>query len=87
MSSSNTIHLRNSVSSNYEHPEGIALFNVDDLRARVKRIVTTDEGKLQIVLESETLSDEGIGQVQNLLQLQQENVFVSVKAAQGDLFQ
>jgi hypothetical protein len=70
-----------------EEAAGVALFSVDDLQARVKRIVTTDEGRLQIVLESEALSDEAILQVKNLLQLQQDTVVVSVRAAQGDLFQ
>ena len=84
--SDNTIRIRNAVSSHAE-ASGIALFNVEDLQARVKRIVTTDEGKLQIVLESEALSDEAIAKTQNLLQLQQDTVFVSVRAAQQDLFQ
>jgi hypothetical protein len=84
--SDNTIRIRNAVSSHAE-ASGIALFNVEDLQARVKRIVTTDEGKLQIVLESEALSEEAIAKTQNLLQLQQDTVFVSVRAAQQDLFQ
>jgi len=84
--SDNTIRIRNAVNSHAE-ASGIALFNVEDLQARVKRIVTTDEGKLQIVLESEALSEEAIAKTQNLLQLQQDTVFVSVRAAQQDLFQ
>lgn len=81
-----TIRIYNDARSR-EEAAGVALFSVDDLQARVKRIVTTDEGRLQIVLESEALSDEAILQVKNLLQLQQDTVFVSVRAAQGDLFQ
>ena len=84
--SDNTIRIRNAVNTHAE-ASGIALFNVEDLQARVKRIVTTDEGKLQIVLESEALSEEAIAKTQNLLQLQQDTVFVSVRAAQQDLFQ
>ena len=84
--SDNTIRIRNAVNAHAE-ASGIALFNVEDLQARVKRIVTTDEGKLQIVLESEALSEEAIAKTQNLLQLQQDTVFVSVRAAQQDLFQ
>ena len=83
--SDNTIRIRNAVNAHAE-ASGIALFNVADLQARVKRIVTTDDGKLQIVLESEALSDEAIAKTQSLLQLQQDTVFVSVRAAQQDLF-
>ena len=83
--SDNTIRIRNPVNVHAE-ASGIALFNVEDLQARVKRIVTTDDGKLQIVLESEALSEEAIAKTQNLLQLQQDTVFVSVRAAQQDLF-
>ncbi len=68
-------------------PGGVALFEVSDLPARVKRIVTTDEGRLQILLESESLSEESIEKTKNLLQLQQDAVFVTVRAAQQDLFQ
>ena len=68
-------------------PAGVALFEVSDLPARVKRIVTTDEGRLQILLESESLSEESIEKTKNLLQLQQDAVFVTVRAAQQDLFQ
>ena len=68
-------------------PASVALFDVDDLPARVKRIVTTDEGRLQILLESESLTEESIEKTKNLLQLQQDAVFVTVRAAQQDLFQ
>ena len=84
--SDNTIRIRNAVNTHAE-ASGIALFNVEDLQARVKRIVTTDEGKLQIVLESESLTEESIEKTKNLLQLQQDAVFVTVRAAQQDLFQ
>ena len=68
-------------------PGSVPLFDVSDLPARVKRIVTTDEGRLQILLESESLSEESIEKTKNLLQLQQDAVFVTVRAAQQDLFQ
>ena len=59
---------------------------VRDLPARVKKITTTDEGKLQIVLEAESLGDATIPKVQELLWLQQELVTASFEAVQGDLF-
>ena len=62
------------------------LFNVDDLAAYVRRITTTDDGKLQIVLEGEGLDDPTIAKVRDLLQLQQNLVLVNIRPAQGDLF-
>jgi len=62
------------------------LFNVENLSARVKKITTTDEGKLQVVLESEHMSDDQIAKVQDLLQLQQDLVLVNFQPVQGDLF-
>ena len=82
----NTIRVQG-VRDAHREPTGVALFEVDDLPARVKRIVTTDEGRLQILLESESLTEESIEKTKNLLQLQQDAVFVTVRAAQQDLFQ
>lgn len=62
------------------------IFNVEDLAAYVRRITTTDEGKLQIVLEGEGLDDPTIAKVRDLLQLQQDLVLVTVRPAQGDIF-
>jgi len=62
------------------------IFNVEDLAARVRRITTTDEGKLQIVLEGEGLDDPTIAKLRDLLQLQQNLVLVTIRSAQGDLF-
>jgi len=62
------------------------IFNVEDLAAYVRRITTTDEGKLQIVLEGEGLDDPTIAKVRDLLQMQQDLVLVTVRPAQGDLF-
>jgi len=60
---------------------------VTDLTAKVKRIQTTDEGKLQVVLEAVGLDDDAIGQVREMLVLQQAcPVLVSMEAVQMDLF-
>lgn len=82
----NTIRVQGVRDANRQ-PAGIALLDVSDLPARVKRIVTTDEGRLQVLLESESLSEESIEKTKSLLQLQQDAVFVTVRAAQQDLFQ
>jgi hypothetical protein len=67
-------------------PQSRPLFNVEDLAAHVRRITTTDEGKLQIVLEGEGIDDPTIAKVRDLLQLQQDLVLVTIRPAQGDLF-
>jgi len=60
---------------------------VDSLIARVKKIVTTDEGKLQILMETEGLSDESLANVKDMLVLQQAGmVAVSMKPLQRELF-
>jgi hypothetical protein len=60
---------------------------VDSLIARVKKIVTTDEGKLQILMETEGLSDEALANVKDMLVLQQAGmVAVSMKPLQRELF-
>jgi len=60
---------------------------VRDLSARVKRIQTTDEGKLQVVLEAEGMDNEALDQVRELLVLQQAcPVLVSMDPVQRDLF-
>lgn len=60
---------------------------VSDLAARIKRIQTTDEGKLQVVLEAEGLDDAALSQVKDMLVLQQScPVLVSMLPLQRDLF-
>jgi hypothetical protein len=60
---------------------------VDDLTTKVKKITTTDDGKLQIVLESEGMDNDALAQVKELLVLQQSSlVLVSMQPTQQDLF-
>jgi hypothetical protein len=61
------------------------IFNVEDLAAIVRRVTTTDDGKLKIVLEGEGLDDPTIAKVRDLLQLQRDLVLVTIRPAQGDL--
>lgn len=66
-------------------PEGAAT-PVQELPTRVKKVVTTDEGKLQVVLEAESLSDDAVEKVKGLLSIQQGMVLATFEPAQGDLF-
>lgn len=60
---------------------------VYELTVSVKKIVTTDEGKLQVSLESEAMSEDALAQLKDMLVLQQAGrVLVSMEAAQRDLF-
>lgn len=60
---------------------------VDELTTKVKKITTTDEGKLQIVLETEGMDNDALAQVKELLVLQQSSlVQVSMQPTQQDIF-
>jgi hypothetical protein len=61
---------------------------VDALTVRLKKIVTTDEGRLQIIMETEGIADDdALLDVKNMLVLQQTGVVnVSMKPVQRDLF-
>ncbi len=60
---------------------------VHNLQAKIKKITTTDEGKLQVVLETEGMDDDAILQVKAMLVLQQTAmVRVTMDPVQQDLF-
>ena len=58
---------------------------VHDLLTRVKKIATTDEGKLQIVLEGEVIRPEELEKIRNLFLIQQGRVLVDFTPEQGEL--
>ena len=60
---------------------------VGNLVASIKKITTSDEGKLQVVLESESMDDEALVQVKDMLVLQQASlVRVAMEPVQRELF-
>ena len=67
--------------------EGPALAGgrVRDLPARVKKIATTDEGRLQIVLEGEVIRQDELAKIRDLFLIQQGRVRVDFTAEQGEL--
>ncbi len=78
---SNTITLRPGLSGGNHTGE------VEDLEARIKRITTSDDGKLQVLIECEYIDERGIEQVKSMLGLQRtEGVLVSMRVKQLDLF-
>jgi hypothetical protein len=61
--------------------------DVTDLEARIKRITTSDDGKLQVLIECEYIDERGIEKVKTMLGLQRtEGVLVSMKVRQMDMF-
>jgi hypothetical protein len=58
---------------------------VHDLPARVKKIATTDDGKLQIVLEGDVIRSEEQKKIHDLFLIQQGRVFVDFTPEQGEL--
>ena len=68
-----------------EGSQGVAAGQVHDLPARVKKIATTDEGKLQIVLEGEVIRPEELEKIRDLFLIQQGRVFVGFTPEQGEL--
>ena len=68
-------------------PELIHLEEVRDYVMRVKKIVTTDEAKVQVVLETEGATPESLEQLKAMVSLQQAcPVLVSMQPAQKELF-
>ena len=67
--------------------EGLLLTGgrVHDLPARVKKIATTDDGKLQIVLEGDVIRSEEQKKIHDLFLIQQGRVFVDFTPEQGEL--
>ena len=60
---------------------------VDEMTVRVKKITTTDEGKLSIALESEGMTDEALENVKDMLVLQQNGVVkLTMLPVQRDMF-
>lgn len=68
-------------------PEVPQLEDVRDYVMRVKKIVATDEAKIQVVLETEGATPESLEQLKAMLSLQQAcPVLVSMQPAQKELF-
>lgn len=68
-------------------PEMIRLDEVRDYVMRVKKITTTDEAKVQVVLETEGATPESLEQLKAMVSLQQAcPVLVSMQPAQKELF-
>ena len=64
----------------------LSLGKVEQLPAKIKKMVTTDEGKLQITLEADALDTETIQKIKGLLEMQQGLTLIDFTPTQADLF-
>jgi len=58
---------------------------IREIPATIKRIVTTDEGKIQIVLEGAVTNNEELEKVRDLVMVQQLPVTVDILGRQGEM--
>jgi len=58
---------------------------VRDLRCWVKKVTTTDEGKVALAIELQIEDDRQLEQVRDLIRLQQQQVAISISGVQGQL--
>jgi len=71
-----------------EHQAPPVTARVSGMTMRVKKITATDDGKLQVTLETEGMDDHALAQVEAMLVLQQSClVNVSMLPTQRDLFE
>jgi len=59
---------------------------VRDFPVTIKRIVTTDDGRIQIVIEAESLDVESRAQAHRLLELQRGTALLTLCPSQAGLF-
>lgn len=70
--------------SDFQQPVNLGM--VSQLPAMVRKITTTAEGKLQVIIEADALDSETISKVKGLLEMQQGLTLIDFTPAQGDLF-
>jgi hypothetical protein len=58
---------------------------VHNLRCRVKKITTTDEGAVGIAIELQIEDDRQLEQVRDLIRVQQSEVTITISGVQGQL--
>lgn len=65
----------------------IDIHSVSGFMMKLKKITTTDEAKVQVVLETEGASEDSLNQLKSMLVLQQTcPVLVSMEPVQRDIF-
>ena len=65
-----------------EAADVIRVAAVNDLRCRLKKITTTDEGKIAIAIELEAQDPDTLEQIRDLIRVQQGEVELSITGMQ-----
>ncbi len=58
---------------------------VEDLRCRLKKITTTDEGAVALAIELQVQDDDELNQIRDLIRVQQGEVRISIAGTQSEL--
>lgn len=65
---------------------GIILFPaVNDLRCRLKKITTTDEGAVSLAVELVVTDDDELDQIRDLIRVQQGEVKLTIHGVQAEM--
>ena len=65
---------------------GVILFPaVNDLRCRLKKITTTDEGAVSLAVELVVTDDEELDQIRDLIRVQQGEVKLTIRGVQAEM--
>jgi len=67
------------------HVSAFPATRIREIPATIKRIVTTDEGKIQIDLEGAVTNNEELEKVRDLVMVQQLPVSVDILGRQGEM--
>ena len=58
---------------------------VEDLKCRLKKLTTTDEGAVSLAIEVQVTDDQELEQIRELIRIQQGEVMLSISGVQGEL--
>jgi len=63
-------------------PNGLGVLH---LEARLRKITTTDEGKVSLAIELEATDADTLEQIRDLIRIQQQRAVLSIHGVQGEL--
>lgn len=65
---------------------GVPYRAVRDIKCRLKKLTTTDEGAVQLAIEIQITDDDELEQIRDLIRAQQGELELSLTGVQGELF-
>lgn len=66
--------------------QGLPYRAVQDMKCRLKKLTTTDEGAVSLAIEIQITDDSELEQVRDLIRAQQGELLLSLTGVQGELF-